>query len=195
MAKLTPEQLAEIDVIIAIDHSGSMGSASSRFSGKTRLEEVKEDALAIARLAEKHDTDGLTVISFASQVKVFDGVTSAKVEGVFQEFAPRGSTNLAAALTEAINKAKGSTKKTAVIVFTDGAPDDKAAATKIINDAGALTREKIGFLFIQVGNDPEATKFLASLDDDLSVDLVDTITAAEAESFEVDELIWRAFNE
>jgi Mg-chelatase subunit ChlD len=107
---------------------------------------------------------------------------------VFATRSPRGSTPLAGALAECLKLAGKSDKKDFVIVFTDGVPDDKAAAANVIvNAANAQeTEDALTFLFVQVGDDAAATNYLQSLDDDLTnakFDIVDAKTMAEAEAF------------
>lgn len=189
------EALKLIDAILLIDHSTSMDEMSLRFSGKNRMHEVEEAAIGIARAAEKFDTDGITVIPFSTKAVLVDNVTSDKVKQVFAEYTPNGNTNLAAALELALEKAQKSGKQTAVMIYTDGEPNDEKAVMNILNRAGTtLGRPKIGFVFVQVGTAPGATKFLEKLDDELTVDVVDTLSAADAENLGYPELVYCAFN-
>jgi uncharacterized protein YegL len=188
------ETLKKVDAIVLVDVSTSMGNASLRFSNKNRLQEVEESALGVARDAEKFDTDGITIIAFGSTVQgPYDGVTSSKLQQVFQEFRPNGSTNLTAALEAAQIKARESIKngKEAVIIcYTDGEPNDQGTVISTLNAIGKeFGRPKVGIVFIQVGTDPGATAFLQKLDNDLKVDIVDTVPAAEAETLEYAQLV------
>lgn len=193
--EVSPEELKNIDAILVIDHSGSMGEPSTRFSGKTKYQELQEDAQAVAREMEKYDTDGITVIAFSSGVNTYDGVTAAKVSQVFNEQPPRGSTNLTDALRSAVDKAKSSNKDCAVLVYTDGSPNDAQTAIDVIGIAGrTLGRPKIGFTFIQVGNDQGAASFLDKLDNGMPVDVVATVRSKDAETLSVPQLIWMARN-
>lgn len=187
----TAEQLSalsEYDFIVAIDASGSMGETDTP-NGKSRWEYVQETAIAFVRDLEKLDSDGLGVVLFSgANVTSFDGVTTDKVKEIFATRSPRGSTPLAEALTASLKLAGKSDKKDFVIVFTDGVPDDKEAAAKvIINAANQLERdEDLTFLFVQVGRDRAATEYLRTLDDGLSAakfDIVDAKTIDEAEQF------------
>ncbi len=188
-------EMKECDIIVVIDKSGSMGEASLRFQGKTKWEELREDVIAISREMAKHDDDGLTVISFSSGVDVKDGVSADAVAKLFAEQSPRGSTNLTDALTAACGKARQSAKKAVVMVFTDGSPDNAQSAMEAINAVGKeLGRPRIGFVFIQVGNDPGAAAFLDRLDNDLAVDVVATVGAKDAENLSPNQLVWLAQN-
>lgn len=192
---LTDDDLKQLDTIILVDHSGSMGTASRRIADVNRLGEVQQDVYNTAKVAEQFDSDGLTVIAFSSAAKVFDSVGSLKVASVFKAFQPDYSTNLTAALEEAVKKAKSSTKNVVVLVYTDGRPDSMATAMTVIDQAGhELGRPKIGFTFIQVGNDPLATEFLDDLDNNMDVDVCATVRAQEASTLSFHQLAWLAQN-
>lgn len=190
------DKLKQLDYILVIDHSGSMSSASTRMNGKTRFEEMRETAESVAREAEKYDDDGITVIPFATAAgKVYDGVTAAKVHDVFQEFRPGGGTNLHLALIEVEKKARASSKDVLAIVYTDGEASDEPAVIKAINDAGKeFGRPKISFVFVQVGPDPGATKFLDRLDNELTVDVCATFSEEDAEGLSLAQLAYAGRN-
>lgn len=185
-----------LDWILIIDHSGSMSSPSNRMKGKTRYEEVQETVLNAARVAEKYDDDGLTLIHFSTKATVTDGVKSADVEAAFAKFSPSGSTALHLALEEAEKKARASSKEVVVLVFTDGEANDQDACVEAINKAGKeFGRPKIGFCFVQVGTDPSAKKFLDKLDNDLAVDVCATFSEEEAENLSIEQLATAARTE
>ena len=115
-------------------------------------------------------------------------MTADKVREVFAAHGPRGSTPLAEALDAAFALAGKSDKKDFIVVFTDGVPDDRdAAAKRIIQQANSQANDDdCTVLFIQVGDDAAATRFLQSLDDDLAgakFDIVDAKTVTEADAF------------
>jgi hypothetical protein len=199
---LNAETASEFDFIVGLDASGSMASPSKRFAGKTRWEEAQETILGIASALDKYDADGIDVVVFGGGVSLVEGVTSAKVSDVFSSRGPRGSTPLAEALSVVVDKQKKTGKNTVAIVFTDGEPDDKQAVIKtIVNAANAIDKdEALTFLFVQIGDDAGAAKFLTSLDDDLQpagakFDIVDAISAAEADKMEPIDLINKAIND
>lgn len=180
-------KLSEFDFIVAIDASGSMGTEDVK--GRSRWLAVQETAEQFTRDLAKIDSDGIGLVVFNGQgVESFDGVDAAKLAEVFAARQPRSSTPLAEALTAALKLAGKSDKKDFVIVFTDGVPDDKAAAARVIVDASNKLQsdDDLTFLFIQVGHDRPATDYLRELDDNLKgakFDIVDARTVAEAEAF------------
>ena len=194
--------LTEYDFIVAIDTSGSMGEPVKAGSSVTRWEAVQEAAMTFIRDIEKIDQDGIGLVLFCgANVKSQDGVTSQAARDVFASASPRGSTPLAEALDACFKLAGKSDKKDFIIVFTDGVPDDKAAAAqRIIGQANSQdTDDACTVLFIQVGDDKAATAYLQSLDDDLKgakFDIVDAKTVAQAEAFATTaELVVAAIND
>lgn len=182
------QTLSEYDFIVVVDTSGSMSYPVKAGGTQTRWDAMQESVGAFVRDIEKIDSDGIDVVQLGGGVKSWPGVTSAKVGELFASLRPMGSTPLAEALTEALKLAGKSDKKDFVIVFTDGVPDDKAAAAKVIVDASQRqeTDDALTILFVQVGDDPGAAAYLKSLDDDLKgakFDIVDAKTLAEAEQF------------
>ena len=201
---------ANLDVAVAIDTSGTMRTTDAiKGSPLTRLEATKENAIALAAELETTDPDGITVARFASKVRIYDGVTSAKVKQIFEEFRPMGNTNTKEAVEQLINlflgkrAAAGAAAKTAcIIVFTDGEPDDKVGLAQVIVDATKKIndRSELGILFIQVGEDPDAAAYLAKLNNDLGQagakhDIVAVCKLGDLEDVSPQELIEMAFND
>lgn len=184
----TIQTLTEYDFIVCIDTSGSMGEPIKSGSSVSRWDAVQETALTFIRDIEKIDQDGIGLVTFGSSVKSHDGVTTDKAREVFAGTGPRGSTPLAEALTAALALAGKSDKKDFIMVFTDGVPDDRTAAADVIRKASHQqeTDDALTILFVQVGDDVGATKYLESLDNDLTgckFDIVDARTVAEANAF------------
>lgn len=185
----SPAALTEYDFVVVIDKSGSMDEAVKVGSTTTRWQAVQESALTLVRDVEKLDSDGLGLVLFSGAgIQSFDGATSEAVRNAFANTSPRGGTPLAEALTAALALAGKSDKKDFIVVFTDGVPDDKAAAAKVIIEAANKqeTDDALTILFIQVGDNAEATAYLKSLDDELTgakFDIVDAKTVQEADQF------------
>lgn len=198
--EISDSQAKEFDYILVMDKSGSMGEASLTLEGRTRWDEAQEFTENFARFAEKHDDDGLTVITFSSSVKVYDGVKSDKVHEVFTSCQPGGSTNLAAALDAAFKKKFSSTKAAIIVVVTDGQPDNETdVKNSIIGASNKIEKDgDIGIQFVQIGNDAHATKFLGDLDDNLKgakFDIVNSLTREEAEKLNIGQMLYLAIND
>lgn len=188
------------DYTLVIDKSGSM-STKDQQGGKSRWEMMQESTLALARKCEEFDPDGITVYTFSNRFKRYDNVTANKISQIFKESEPIGTTKLAEVLEDVLNsyfhrKASGETKRNGetIVVITDGEPDDRKSVMKaIIKASQQMERdEELAISFIQIGNEPEATGFLKSLDNELKgkdendggakFDIVDTITIDEIEN-------------
>ncbi|MBL1177469.1 vWA domain-containing protein [Pantanalinema sp. GBBB05] len=193
------------DYTLIIDRSGSM-STPDQAGGRTRWATAQESTLALARKCEQFDPDGITVYVFAGRFKRYDDVTSSKVEQIFMENDPNGTTNLASVLQDATNhyfhrKAAGQTKPAGetILVITDGEPDDRRAVMEVIISATRQMErdEELAISFIQVGNDPAATKFLTALDDQLEgvgakFDICDTVTIQDMEDMSLTDVLLNA---
>ncbi|NJO40459.1 MAG: VWA domain-containing protein [Cyanobacteria bacterium CRU_2_1] len=200
--------LKDRDYTLIIDKSGSMSTPDQR-GGRTRWQEAQESTLAVARKCEQVDPDGITVYVFSGKFKRYDDVTSSKVEQIFLENDPVGTTNLAAVLHDATEnyfkrKAAGQAKPEGetILVVTDGEPDDrKAVMETIVNATRKMDRdEELAISFIQVGSDPQAAKFLQALDDQLQsvgakFDICDTITISDMEDLSIAEVLLRAISD
>jgi uncharacterized protein with von Willebrand factor type A (vWA) domain len=200
--------LQDRDYTLIIDKSGSM-SISDQRGGRTRWQEAQESTLALARKCEQFDPDGITVYLFSGRFKRYDDVTASKVEQIFLENDPMGTTNLAGVLQDATEnyfkrKAAGQTKPNGetILVITDGEPDDRRAVMEVIvNASRKMDRdEELGISIIQVGSDTGATKFLKALDDQLEgvgakFDICDTVTIDEMEDLTIAEVLLKAIND
>lgn len=170
--------------------------------GRSRWAYMQETAGSFVRDMGKLDSDGIGLVVFSgSNIESFDGVTVDKVSEIFKNRSPRGGTPLAEALQEALKLAGKSDKKDFIVVFTDGVPDDKHAAARVIREASNKqeTDDALTILFVQVGYDADATRYLKKLDDDLTgckFDIVDAKTIDEAEKFPTTaDLIIEAIND
>jgi len=196
------------DYTLIIDKSGSMATPDQK-GGKTRWATAQESTFALASKCEQFDPDGITIYLFSGKFKRYENVTSAKVTQIFQENDPSGTTDLASVLKHATDdylqrKASGATKPNGetILVVTDGEPDDRKAVMKVIIEASRrLDRdEELAISFIQVGNDPQATRFLKILDDDLQsagakFDICDTVTMDDMEDMSLSEVLLNAIND
>jgi uncharacterized protein with von Willebrand factor type A (vWA) domain len=196
------------DYTLILDKSGSMSKREPN-TGKSRWQTAEESTLALARKCEQFDPDGLTIYLFSSRFKRYDNVTAEKVEQIFLENDPVGSTNLTAVLEDAFKdyfdrKAKGLTKPNGetILVITDGEPDDRRSVIEsIINASRKLDRdEELAVSFIQVGQDLSAKEFLNALDDQLlkvgaKFDIVDTMTMDDMAEMSLAEVLLRAIED
>jgi len=196
-----------VDLGILIDTSGTMSEPFA--NGKNRLEAVEENSLALCREAEKIDTDGILIGRFAGKVRINDNAKSEDLKKYFQEYRAMGMTNTKEAVEKAARimldkrKADGANAKPdMLVVFTDGEPDDKLGlAQVIVNITKEIkSRAEFGILFIQVGDDADATKYLAILNNELSgrgadYDIVAVEKLENMEDLTLQELVDMTFND
>lgn len=201
-------EFTEYDFIVLIDKSGSMGAPAvgpgkqSPFAN--RWAQAKELAEGVASFAAQVDDDGITLIKFGGtfnpSTDIADGVQAAAVSDIFAKHFPGGGTPLHSALDAAFAKHFSSPKKTIVVIFTDGVPDDKnAVVTSIIGAAGKLeSADRLRLLFVQVGDDPTASAFLNDLDNHLTsakFDIVNAISSDVANGLTVPQLMDRTLDD
>ncbi|MDH6098989.1 VWA domain-containing protein [Anabaenopsis sp. FSS-46] len=196
------------DHTLIIDKSGSMATPDQK-GGRTRWQSAQESTLALASKCEQFDPDGITVYLFSGRFKRYENVTASKVTQIFQENDPSGSTDLASVLKDAIEnyfhrKRVGQTQPNGeiILVVTDGEPDDRKAVMKVIIEASRRmdTDEELSISLIQVGTDPQATRFLKVLDDDLQsagakFDICDTVTMEDMEDMSLSEVLLNAITD
>ncbi len=181
-------KLSEFDFIVLADTSGSMAEAVKAGSTVSRWEAMQESLRTLIRDVSKIDADGIGMVQLGGDCQSWDNVTEANALNIFKDLSPRGGTPLAQALSVAFKLAGKSAKKDFIIVYTDGVPDDMEAVKRvIINQANSqATDDALTILFVQVGDDPHASKFLRDLDDNLKgakFDIVDAKTVAEVDAF------------
>jgi hypothetical protein len=197
--------LANRDYTLIVDKSSSMSVRDSP-AGQSRWQAIQESTLALARKCEEFDPDGITIYTFSGRFKRYDHVTVGKVSQIFQENVPSGRSDLAGVLQDALHryferKGRGAAKANGetLLVVTDGEPDDRNAVVRAIVDASQrIDRdEELAISFIQVGDDPEATRFLKILDDELAkagakFDIVDTVTIRDMQGMSLTEVLLKA---
>jgi uncharacterized protein with von Willebrand factor type A (vWA) domain len=196
------------DYTLIIDKSGSMATQDQK-GGRSRWFAAQESTLALASKCEQFDPDGITIYVFSGKFKRYENVTSTIVGQIFRENDPSGTTDLAGVLKHATDdylqrKAAGETKSNGetILVVTDGEPDDRKAVMKVIIEASRrIDRdEELAISFIQIGTDPQATRFLKVLDDELQnagakFDICDTITMEDMEDLSLSEVLLNAIND
>ncbi|BAZ03764.1 vWA domain-containing protein [Calothrix sp. NIES-3974] len=196
------------DYTLIIDKSGSMATPDQK-GGKSRWVAAQESTFALAAKCEQFDPDGITVYVFSGKFKRYEDVTSSKVSQIFMENDPSGTTDLAGVLKHATDnyfqrKRAGQTKPNGetILVITDGEPDDRKAVMRVIIETSRQMErdEELAISFIQVGTDPQATRFLKVLDDELQsagakFDICDTITMEDIEDMSLSEVLLNAITD
>lgn len=198
--------LNDRDYTLILDKSGSMATRDQP-GGRSRWLAARESTQALAYKCEQLDPDGLTLYVFSHRFRRYENVTAERVEQVFVENEPAGGTDLAGVLAHAFasyfeRRAKGIAKNETIVVVTDGEPDDGRAVIKTIVEASRRVRhdDELAVSLVQVGNDPQARRFLKMLDDDLVEagaphDIIDTVTLDEASDMGLTEVLLNAIHD
>ncbi|KAJ7851141.1 hypothetical protein B0H14DRAFT_2762173 [Mycena olivaceomarginata] len=187
------QQLTRYDTVILVDDSGSMTTAVRK--NKTRWNEAGEALATLAETAQLYDKDGIDIYFLNNKTEAHNIMSSSEVQALFDTVKPAGATPTGERLDQIlkphlliledaqikpdgtpIDKNSGQIIKAInFIVITDGASTDDPKYTIIdaatrLKDLRNLSLTQIGIQFVQIGNDPGATRALQELDDDLAKD-------------------------
>lgn len=192
--------------VAVIDKSGSMGEPSKKGSSQSRWAYAQETVTAFARKVEEIGGT-LDVYTFNNSYNYYPGAGANKVSEIFRNESPMGGTNFVPVMSDAFSKhfAQGA-KPTTIMVLTDGEPSEgvngqRALAKLIVDTTKKMEGDsELGVGFIQVGDDPKATAFLKTLDDDLQgagakFDIVDSKTVEDLENQTVEQILLNAVND
>lgn len=194
----TPSEVIELrkealvrQYVIIVDRSGSM---ATRDGTGTRWDSAQ---MAVEKLIEtvfKYDFDhNVPVYVFDDQTTFVGECTDVgQVAGIFRDYKPRGTTDLAKALDTAMEEYAGRKRPdfaqipgTTFIVILDGSTDDNDAVIRVIKKFADLkngylaNHTQIAVSFVQIGDDAGATRFLQFLDDGMGEpDIVDSKQAS-----------------
>ncbi|KAE8225452.1 hypothetical protein CF319_g1809 [Tilletia indica] len=200
--------LKSYDCVFIVDDSSSMhvNEQPDGSMGPSRWDEARDALAGVVELARHYDEDGVDIVFLNSEATLLGTKDAAAVRTLFDSIDPQGPTPTGERLEMlmldywekldsyserkkrgALTPGESPPKKLNYIIITDGRPTDEPSDV-IVNcarrlDEGRYPLSQIGIQFLQVGNDPEATRALNELDDELSKvhkvrDMVDTTTYA-----------------
>lgn len=176
--------LDNLQIVLILDQSGSMEVGDEDpITGQqcTRWNNLIRASLYLADTMLRHDKDGLVPVYFFSSQFVEVGVrTREELFAQLSRVRPGGGTNLLGVLKAAFAKHASREQNTLFVVLTDGQPD--AGQNRHIKNLISNTMPKLdpsgnclNVLFIRIGDDNGAIKFLQELDDCPEIgDWVDT---------------------
>ncbi|KAI0795046.1 hypothetical protein C8Q75DRAFT_803883 [Abortiporus biennis] len=179
--------LASYDIVIIVDDSTSMRKCNRWFEACDAL-----SALVGVAVTKSEGVD----IHFVNSSEKRTVTSAAEVEDIFRTVQPCGGTPLGRKMSELVgeymDRIKKATKnggsadglkKVIYLIITDGEPTDDPCETisdvkAFLGDYGLSHASQMSFQFVQIGNDPEGTKYLKELDGDdtmnEALDIVDT---------------------
>ena len=170
----TLAMLKKYDTIFVVDDSDSMAGIRWKTAAKVLAR--------IAAIAIKYDRNGVDIRFFNDDLEDDRGQNikdAEKVMDLFSAVEPEGPTLTADVLEVTLNAymyeyGQNRRKKPLnLIILTDGEPDPDQNVEEVIKKYANQLKEakapplQVGIQFVQIGGDPDAAKFLESLDDDL----------------------------
>lgn len=184
-----------VDLASLVDKSGSMTWGSEKGDrGESRWNVSQKVNTEITRAVCAFDDDGIDLVFFNDGYKIHTGIVEATVRDAFDNNRPNNGTVLAPPMKAMIDKylpakvktpassggifskakpavyEKMSPKKPfAMLIWTDGSPNDREKVEEIIIDATHRINKDsdFGIAVIQVGHDSGATAWLKTLDEGL----------------------------
>ena len=176
--------LKKLNIVLIIDHSGSQGDPDKHpipgqktprkgilGDGWTKWDNTFMVTKYLAESFFEYDADGkVPVIFFDGKIDTIEVKNCNQLYTTFNKYDPRGGTNLLGALQTAFsNYATDPSQDTLFIVITDGEPN--SGQQQPIHDliySNLTARDPQGLhwnvLFVRVGDDKTAIKFLKFLD-------------------------------
>ncbi|KAA1078823.1 hypothetical protein PGTUg99_003277 [Puccinia graminis f. sp. tritici] len=166
--------LSRYDTVILVDDSGSM---------EMMWDETRDALIGVVEKAIQYDSDGIDLFFFNDAQQALNCNSPDQVRHVFRSVLPRRSTPTAASIKRVLDpyltllhQSKNGgpmVKPMNLIVLTDGEPDRGQDPEQVIVEIGRyldsnrFPLNQLGISFVQIGNDPDATRHLIALDDDL----------------------------
>ena len=187
------DALKNLQLVLIVDKSGSQQAADTHPSadtpstgmiegrGWTQWDNTFYAAKYLAESIFEYDADGkVPLIFFGHQANHKEVKSIGEMLVNFKKNKPTNeTTNLQAALELAFKNYSTPTKqgeKTLFLVLTDGSPNSgQEEWIKKLIGKNIKKDEGLNILFVRIGDDPGATQFLQSLDDDPTIgEVVDT---------------------
>lgn len=193
-ATVSAQDLARIgnhDVVLIIDKSGSMeeqdcpeslgnvrgilgllGLTQNSGGAISRWDWCKEQAYDLARQTSGVLPEGMTVVLFSTDSKVFQHVDIRQVPQIFAMNSPKGTTHETEAIQMVFDdyfkrrdNSNGNVKPLLIAVITDGLPNSPGSVKRaIVQATKRMTRpDEIQMTFLQIGEDQKGEEFVQEL--------------------------------
>lgn len=179
LTKAQLQRLANHDLVLIIDQSGSMQTRDCPVSGVGRVggavmgmllgsaasvsrwQWCRDQTMQLAEQTRYVSAKGLSVVLFSGQFAVYPHVTLAQIPTIFAQAAPKGGTNLTdplrATISDYYNRKRftaGNVKPLAIAIITDGLPNNQTTVCQAIVEATHYMRDprEITVTFFLIGN-------------------------------------------
>ncbi len=171
------QRLANHDLVLIIDQSGSMMTADCPISGMGRVggtvmtmllgsaacvsrwQWCRDQTLSLAEHTRNVCTKGFSVVLFSGRYAVYPHVTLDQIPAIFTQAFPQGGTNLTDPLLITVNdyiarRHRGHVKPLAIAIITDGRPSNEDAVRRTIIETTLRMKDprEITITFFLIGN-------------------------------------------
>ncbi len=173
------QRLANHDLVLIIDQSGSMRTPDCPISGigrttgtllnvllgpaagSSRWDWCRDQTMKLAQETRFVCTRGFTVLLFSARFVVFQHVTLNQIPQIFAQNAPQSDTNLTEPVTYILNDyiarrnmMQGNVKPLAIAIITDGRPNNENTLRNALVQATQYMRnpDEIKVTFFLIGN-------------------------------------------
>lgn len=169
-------------------------------------QKAEKSIINLAKKCEELDPDGITLYIASTPFQKYEGVNSEILTQIFQQDYAVQTLNLVDILKVVIenyfkHKTEGTQKANGeiIIIVLDSEPENRRSIIKLLVEATQKinSRQELGIMFAQVGDDVIARGFLNTLDDDLhragaKLDIVDTKVLGEIEAKDIPNFLLNA---
>lgn len=161
------------DLAVLIDRSGSMDTGDCP-GAMTRWNWCRQQMVALSEATKSVFPTGFRLGLFNNHVVVSENADVDAIVSAFENSKPEGGTYTADAIThelraQAARKRGGSARSLVIVIITDGAPSSASGLrnTLVAATAGMAAKDELQVVFIQIGEDEQATELLEYLDQGL----------------------------
>lgn len=202
---MSAELLKERDYTIIIAKNATQ-QGSSPPGLQQQWELAEKSMINLAKKCEGFDPDGISVYVASTPFQKYQRVNSEVLEKLFQQDYTAKNLNLLEVLTRVINdyfqvreEGKQKTNGEMIIVVLDSEPEHRRGIIKLLVEVTKKisSRQELGIMFAQVGEDLIARGFLKALDDDLNLagakfDIADSKVLGELEESAIPQFLLNA---
>lgn len=179
------------DVVVLLDRSHSMErrdcpfpqppdeSVKGRDRFMSRWDWCRTQTMNLAQDTAPISQEGLTLVTFADDMSVYEHVGVGKIASTFEHEVPYGTTDTVQALRRQLDdyfkkrdEVGGSIKPLLIAIITDGAPNSPRKLRKLIASATHRMKsaDEVSINFLQVGEDRRAKELFGDLKEQLAKD-------------------------
>lgn len=159
------------DLVVLIDRSGSMDTTDCP-GATSRWQWCRDQIANLSNETAGLMPHGFSLILFNNHCKSFPGVDTNSILQAFVNNKPDGGTDMASAVSKVLKEHRerksinSPQPRLVVAIITDGVPgDERALRNTLISETKNLsTADELSIVFLQVGEDNQASAYLEELD-------------------------------